>query len=180
MKTRSRGKRAKIWELVGHVGVDSGQLLVCDPCYIDSQWLKDKEPMGHPAVVLTAKGKAEFPGLLAWRSQWPFPWGSYEDVCPEMGVSINDARAAGLIQDVDMDPSREFSYRGACDVSHGSGSRFGELEFRAGHTGAGVAFGSGYGDGVYPVMGRRNGDGRIVEVRVLMEITAAQKKLFGL
>ncbi len=25
-------------ELIGHVGVDSGQLLLCDPCYIDSEW----------------------------------------------------------------------------------------------------------------------------------------------
>jgi len=25
-------------ELIGYVGVDSGQLLVCDPCYIGSEW----------------------------------------------------------------------------------------------------------------------------------------------
>ena len=25
-------------ELIGYVGVDSGQLLLCDPCYIDSEW----------------------------------------------------------------------------------------------------------------------------------------------
>lgn len=30
-------KRIKI----GEVGVDSGQLLVCDPCYIDSSWEKE-------------------------------------------------------------------------------------------------------------------------------------------
>ena len=28
-------------KLIGHVGVDSGQLLLCDPCYIDSQWVKE-------------------------------------------------------------------------------------------------------------------------------------------
>ena len=27
-----------VWEKIGVVGVDSGQLLVCDPCYIDSDW----------------------------------------------------------------------------------------------------------------------------------------------
>ena len=26
------------WIKVGEVGVDSGMLMVCDPCYIDSQW----------------------------------------------------------------------------------------------------------------------------------------------
>lgn len=28
------GKRV----LVGHVSVDSGQVMICDPCYIDSTW----------------------------------------------------------------------------------------------------------------------------------------------
>lgn len=27
-------------KLVGHVGVDSGQVMICDPCYIDSSWKK--------------------------------------------------------------------------------------------------------------------------------------------
>lgn len=26
-------------ELIGHVGVDSGQLMVIDPCYVDSEWV---------------------------------------------------------------------------------------------------------------------------------------------
>lgn len=25
-------------ELIGHVGVDSGQMMLCDPCYIESSW----------------------------------------------------------------------------------------------------------------------------------------------
>jgi hypothetical protein len=27
-------------KLIGHIGVDSGQMLLCDPCYIDSMWEK--------------------------------------------------------------------------------------------------------------------------------------------
>jgi hypothetical protein len=27
-------------KLIGYVGVDSGQIMVCDPCYIDSSWEK--------------------------------------------------------------------------------------------------------------------------------------------
>jgi len=27
-------------KLIGHVGVDSGQIMICDPCYIDSSWEK--------------------------------------------------------------------------------------------------------------------------------------------
>ena len=29
------------WKKIGVVGVDSGQLMVCDPCYIDSEWEKE-------------------------------------------------------------------------------------------------------------------------------------------
>ena len=27
-------------KLIGHIGVDSGQMMLCDPCYIDSIWEK--------------------------------------------------------------------------------------------------------------------------------------------
>ena len=29
-------------KLIGHIGVDSGQMLLCDPCYIDSMWENTK------------------------------------------------------------------------------------------------------------------------------------------
>ena len=31
------------WRKIGVVGVDSGLLLICDPCYIDSQWKTESE-----------------------------------------------------------------------------------------------------------------------------------------
>ena len=31
-------------KLIGHIGVDSGQMLLCDPCYIDSMWSKSETP----------------------------------------------------------------------------------------------------------------------------------------
>ena len=31
---------------IGSVGVDSGQLMVCDPCYIDSHWTKNTQKNG--------------------------------------------------------------------------------------------------------------------------------------
>lgn len=30
------------FELAGHITVDSGQLLVCDPCYIESDWKSEE------------------------------------------------------------------------------------------------------------------------------------------
>lgn len=82
---------------IGVVGVDSGQVLICDPCYIDSEWQK-----------------REF---------------------------TDDAGVIG-----------EFSYNGACkatlsEITPGSG----QLHYRLGHAGAGVASRTGWGDGEYPV-----------------------------
>jgi hypothetical protein len=180
MKTKTASKT--LWEKVGVVGVDSGQLMVCDPCYIDGEWKRDQEPPGHDVYILNANGRKKFPKLKRWR--WQFGYhgssGSYADVQPELGMSINDACATGLLEEVVRQPSREFSYKGACDVSRCSGSGFGQLEFPAGHAGAGVAFSSGYGDGVYDVFARRNRAGRIVEVRVVMNPTPAQIKALGL
>lgn len=31
-------------QLIGYVGVDSGQMMLCDPCYIDSMWSKSECP----------------------------------------------------------------------------------------------------------------------------------------
>ena len=40
----SRTKKVKL----GVVGVDSGQLVICDPCYIDGQWDKEDQDFHNP------------------------------------------------------------------------------------------------------------------------------------
>lgn len=99
-------------ELIGYVGVDSGQLLVCDPCYIGSEW---------------------------------------ED------ENFDDRE----------NPKANFSYNSCCQATL-SKERAGQLLFKRGHEGVGVAFSSGYGDGYYPVFAEKNKDGRIVKVTIEM------------
>lgn len=81
---------------LGVAGVDSGQLLICDPCYIE-------------------------PGFAD--------------------------------QDIDSQPipEGEFSYRGICQLTLSGGNLGGQLNYPMGHPGAGVAFLSGFGDGLYEV-----------------------------
>jgi hypothetical protein len=54
------------WILLGEAGVDSGALMISDPCYSDwvSKWLNGKEfsfdnqlnyPMGHPGLGVQAR-----------------------------------------------------------------------------------------------------------------------------
>jgi hypothetical protein len=42
-----------------------------------------------------------------------------------------------------------------------------QLRYRKGHDGAGVAVGTGYGDGAYPVQVTYTDDGRVAAVRVV-------------
>lgn len=93
---------------IGVVGVDSGQLIITDPCYVDD-WegteFISKEPY---------KQKEEYP----------------------------------------------YSYDGACQATLSPASA-GQLR-----NDAGVAFSTGYGDGVYPVYATYNSEGRIMSVTV--------------
>ncbi|PVW02516.1 hypothetical protein DEA06_15330 [Microbacterium sp. Gd 4-13] len=57
-----------------------------------------------------------------------------------------------------------YSYDVACQATL-SGGGHGELAFEKGHAGAGFAFGTAWGDGIYPVYAEEN-DGRIVRVYV--------------
>jgi len=98
---------------IGGVAVDSGQLMVTDPCYVDSDWRHE------PYSIV---GEVE-------RSD---------------------------------DTLFDYSYDGVCRATDGG---HGELAFELGHAGAGVAFSTAWGDGIYPVFAEKH-DGRIVRVYV--------------
>lgn len=106
--------------LIGRVAVDSGQLLICDPSYIDNdEWIK---------------------------------WKKNRD------ASLRDPKDRG-----------KFSYLGCCEAT--LRDNFGQLNFKAGHAGAGVVTSTGFGDGFYPVyatLGRKGSseEGRVMEVRI--------------
>jgi len=150
------------WKQLGSVGVDSGMLMVCDPCYIDGHWITGTEPQGHPKVMLTQKGLKKFPENKDWSWQFSFGGAKYDDPQEALGgLSVNVAREQGLVFDVPQPVINEFSYRGVCSITSSDGS--GAVDMTA------TVFRSGYGDGLYEVWGRVNADGRIVEVRILMD-----------
>lgn len=99
---------------IGEVGVDSGQLMVTDPAYIDNEWQRERFEM------LRETERTE-------------------------------------------DTVFNYSYDGACHATLTGGH--GQLAYRLGHAGAGVAFSTAWGDGVYPVYAEKH-DGRIVRVYV--------------
>jgi hypothetical protein len=127
--------------LIGQVGVDSGQLLMCDPCYIDSEWSKedftDIRVYEHKETKEKLQYKVDFP--------------HYEAEISKYGKNMNQLVATGEWIDLPMTDSKfPFSYN-ACSKATLSGDGYGQLNYKLGHAGVGVAFSTAYGDGVYPV-----------------------------
>lgn len=144
-------KRKKI----GEIGVDSGQAMICDPCYVDSEW-KSREygverlyhVVGGPDIDMAGR--------------------RFDEVLPEVGMTMNEAVEQGKVVGLPHKRTHEFSYDGVCRETQ-SEDLAGQLNYALGHAGAGVAFSTGWGDGVYPVYATYNAEGRIVKVEVLFD-----------
>lgn len=117
---------------LGEVGVDSGQLMITDPCYIDQEWQHYLAP--DEDTVTESVGSRQSSQVEA------------------------DDSATGDGQQL---PS--YSYRGVMKATLSKG--YGELAYRLGHPGVGVALLTAWGDGVYPVYGEMH-DGRIIRVYI--------------
>jgi hypothetical protein len=145
-------------KLLGRVGVDSGQLMVCDPCYIDSQWRNDDHPHTSPLGV-------QF-------------WGRDAKIVAELikkqGIQVTEENdRVFFIPTFDPEPviSLLRQYRGETpDKGYwfvdsvkttstydqirdqtGKEEQGGSIPYFLGHEGFAVAFRSGLGDGVYDV-----------------------------
>lgn len=145
--------------ILGEVGVDSGQLMICDPSYIDSQWENppdDSRDFAHEIYRHVEDGKLwqfTYIGGQATEGVRPFP-GTYETVIPDYGKTPNALIKSGefvRVEDIDHRshiPVNEFSYRNICKQTEKFGA---QMNFRLGHPGVAVAFRSGLGDGRYQV-----------------------------
>lgn len=146
--------------LLGYVGVDSGQLLICDPGYIDSEWenekMVDERIYQHKVTKDKLQYKVDF-------SHYMQPIEKYGD------KTMNDLNATDEWVELPKKTAKHnFSYDACCDATL-SHEGYGQLCFKLGHKGIGVVFASGYGDGFYPVYGYFNKDSRIVKVEVIMK-----------
>jgi hypothetical protein len=143
-------------ERLGVVGVDSGQLLITDPCYIDSEWLD--EPFQDDRVYRDAQTGATV--------RWGKDFVRFDEPLDPYGETSSALIESGRLIQRPPPPTPEtfnYSYNGACQATMAAGH--GELVYRAGNAGAGVAFSTAYGDGFYPIYGEKH-DGRIVRVYV--------------
>lgn len=142
--------------LLGHVGVDSGQLMVADPCYINSQWKQNGSVIG---VKLWGQAHKEIYSFL-------------KDKYPELEISQRDHVIYVKTTDVELAKNiyaegsqyahiigkvivgnleTNSTYDRICHVTQNEENQGGSIPYVMGHEGFAVAFSSGLGDGFYPV-----------------------------
>ena len=153
----------KGWVLMGQVSVDSGSLLVGDPCYLP---FEDNNTPGQTPVLDTVTNKTyqyiyEEDQLVPGAEVMPH----WDALIPGTTITFNQGRERGRLVQIPHPEDKSFSRAGCSWATCHSANGFSEL----GACGEAVVFRSGYGDGVYEVWGRRNAEGRIVEVRILMD-----------
>jgi len=145
-------KRSKV---IGHVAVDSGQLLVTDPCYLgdfksdeftDKEWYTIQYDNQEPEVISVCSKR----------------WFEVVDDINEKRVKVINIRKES------NELPYDYSYSGCCRAtlsSEDGGCNVSQGKFEH----AGVAFQTGYGDGVYPVRAYYNKDNRIMQIEINFE-----------
>lgn len=143
-------------KLIGHIGIDSGQVVICDPCYIDSEWKKEE-------FNIKRQYRHNDGTILEYQKDFPH----YEAVIPKYGKKMNDILAANEAVEIpDNEPSdHPFSYNACCKKTLGPDG-FGQLNYALGHEGVGVVSTTGYGDGYYPVYANINSEGRVMSITI--------------
>lgn len=139
------------WEVLGCAAVDSGQLLLIDPARL-SQWeqreFEDVRIYEHATTGQTLQYGVDF--------------GHYTDKLPQYnGLDMNQLVASGEWEMQPVDPGAGLSYNTVSHTTLNAG--------RGGQIDLGVAFSTGFGDGLYPVKVRRCDDGRIMQVLIDFE-----------
>lgn len=141
-------------EEMGLIAVDSGQLMITDPCYIDSEW-ENQEFEDVRLLKDTETGETY---------QFRKDFQHYEEVMDGFDQTVNELTKAGRLKSIEIDNSKDisFSYAGACHSTLNEDG-YGAMPFKLGHEGAGIAVRTVLGDGIFPVYAEKYG-GKIVRV----------------
>jgi hypothetical protein len=144
---------------LGVVWVDSGQLMICDPSYIEDEFkISEPDPSSsHEIYKHLPDGKLwQFCYFgkktpRAWAT--PFP-GGYSDIIPEYNTSPETLIEQWIFEETDLaekDISEAwFSYERICQLTTWENKGW-QLFYKLGHAWVAVAFQAGFGDWEYEV-----------------------------
>ena len=138
-------------KLIGHIGVDSGQILIVDPCYLN-EW-KDNEfnyrtgiRNRNTGIEISCWDKIEgVEDKINWGTALP----QYDGKC--MNDLVKDEKNWEKFDE--YPDAGDFSYSGVCGIT--CKQIFGEIGL-----GTAVASSTQYGDGSYPVYAEMDSEGR--------------------
>ena len=141
-------------KLLGTFAVDSGQVMIGDPCY-----LKDWKDNDYKAKRIYTNGEDTL--------EWGKDFNNYDhDIVQPFDKTMNQLLRDDGFEEVKTEPSREYSYDGACQstCSDARGGTLGNTSFPQA-----VVSETGYGDGVYPVHATYNEEGRCIKLTITFE-----------
>jgi hypothetical protein len=142
---------------IGVVGVDSGQIVICDPCYIDSEWEKEEFADNRRYFHKDSKRVLVFNRDFTKFDQPIIPYNK----------CMNDMIADNDVTERPADPPlHNFSYNACCVKTIGDDEN-GQLNYKHGHEGVAVVSCTGYGDGLYPVIADIDKEGRVKSITIL-------------
>lgn len=141
--------------LIGTVSIDSGQLLLIDPAYIDDFW--KRVPFQDIRIYENIKTKD--------RIQYKADFGSYEQVIQRYGKTANEllSNRHEWVQLPVLVDENELSYNAVCHKTNPVDTRepnFGQIAELA------VATRTGYGDGVYKVYATLDVEGYVKQLTI--------------
>lgn len=155
--------------LLGHVGVDSGHLMICDPCYLRS-WDPEGTEDNTPYYLEKATGKryAFAPHATKNKNEKTILFtNTFDNPLPDGRIPNNLIASGEWVENrsVSNDGMHEFSGNGAFNATC-TEKRGGPIRYAMGHEGQGVSFQSGQGDGCYPVYAEYDRKGIIVKITI--------------
>lgn len=141
-------ERLGSWEEIAQVDVDSGQILIVDPAYVDERWEKQ-------AFQDIRQYKHKVTGEIL---EYCKDFMHYEAIIKRHNATMNQLNKTGDWIEVEQPPVEGLNYNACCRQSISTKS--------GGQVDLGAAVSAGYGDGAYPVYVRRNYEGRVMQVLV--------------
>tara|TARA_B100000902_G_C27201447_1_gene859284 strand:+ start:402 stop:860 length:459 start_codon:yes stop_codon:yes gene_type:complete len=131
---------------LGTFGVDSGQVMLVDPCYLSD--FKNDDFKDERVYKRVGNYSDETPKRKILEFHKDFT--SYEQVIPEWDMTMNELVSKGIYEKIEPVVDNSFSYNGACNQTCYNKEHGGQLKAQNGYDIA-VVSSTGYGDGGYDV-----------------------------
>jgi hypothetical protein len=143
-------------KLIGNVGVDSGQLMIIDPCYISDEWVEE-DGANIIGMKFWGQGQDEMAEFLInsghdyiTKENHVYKVKSDDDGYLRSVAKVIKEYSEKIGKIVLFSAITDSTYDTICDLTC-SEDQAGQLNYAMGHDGLAVAFSSGLGDGVYNV-----------------------------